>query len=949
MLPIRQMAFLALILLFIGDDSLAIAQVAGATIINRGSLTPGYVTRDQIGPGTVHRYVLGGEPNSFATILIDQISVDVAVRIESSDGTVYKIDVSNLGWESVPVPSEATIDVAVRNSTGAAGEYGLEVGEFRSGRENGLKQLQAAVGATEARNSAASGSRESIEHAITNYIRLLAAWRDAENREGIVETLLALSTLSYTKSDYQACVAYSSEVAESPMELKNRDRGIALNNWANCEVPLGELDSGRQHMLDAAAVFQNSGSRFAVAAAHSSLGRLYYHTGHWADSLREYGEALDLARNLGDQRLIGYTLISIANVDMAMGDLGSASSFLEQALDTLGSGLDPQAWSRALANLGRVQLGFGHALQAEATTRRALELLVKLADRDTEANARVYLGQAVAWRSATEARDEFERALALYEDSSDVPGQSAALLNLGALMIREKDVHGGIPLLVQSLNIRRQMGVFDLEAESLYALARAKRTQGDPRGALSDIETAMDVVEASRFQAPGEWLRANYLAKRRDVYEFAIETCIELSRMRPPGCNVTKAFQWSERILARSLLDRIERSARKSPTPDDTPEELTSAEDLVRFRSDELLQILGKRHDAADERAARSKLESAIAGRRLADARTGGNRPENFGTSTFIPPRLSDVQRKLAGKDGLVLEFSLGQERSLVWAITNSDIHCYFLPGRDRIEGLSRRLLSALSGWRAESNGIQAREDSREFGRLLYRPLADHPGRHKLLIIADGILAHLPFAAIQLPDAQPGNFTFLIENYEVSAIPSAQAGMAIEARAIANPPRVNAVAIFADAVYGRGDERIPGSGNRQGEAESLFPRLAFSQEEATQILALRPSPANRKETGFKATPGNVKLDSGLRYLHFSVHAYVDPGVVRIAESVALIEGWAVQASGVAVPVGKFMQSRSVVVRCALECVLPGKMDRILRAAVESTIPLVVPDLSPRVS
>ncbi|HEX3681751.1 MAG TPA: CHAT domain-containing protein [Bryobacteraceae bacterium] len=872
----RQIAFVALIALSLGGNSAAFAQGAGVTILNRGSLTPGFDAHDRIVPGTVHRYVLGGEPASFATILIDQISVDLSVRVQSSGGRVYNVDVSSLGWESVPAPGKAIVDLAVRNPKGPGGEYELKVSEFRSGRESGLQQLEAAAAATEARNAAGSGSQESIERAITSYANLLAAWRDAENREGTLEVLLALSTLSYTKSDYTACVAYSREVAESTTELKDRDRGIALNNWANCELSLGELESGRQHMLDAAAAFQHSGSRFAVAAAHSNLGRLYYHTGHWADALREYGEALDLAHDLADRRLIGYTLAAIANVDIAMGDLGAASSFLDQALDTLGSGLDPQAWSRALANLGRVQLGFGHALEAEATIRRALEVLVKLADRDTEANARLYLGQAVAWRSAPEARQEFEKALDLYRESSDVPGESAALLNLGTLLVRQKDLAGGVPLLVQSLDIRRQMGVFDLEAESLYALARAKRTQGDLRGALSDAETAMKVVETSRFQAPGEWLRANYLARRRDVYEFAIDTCVELSRMRPAGCDVTKAFQLSERILARSLLDRIERSGRKPATPEDMREELTSAEDLVRFRSNQLLQMLGKKHDPAEESAARSRLEAAIAARRLAEGRTSNNRPENFETSAFIPPRLSDVQRKLAGKDGLVLEFSLGQDRSLMWAISSSDIHCYFLPGRDRIESLSKRLVSGLGRWRAESDGSQARQDSRTFGHLLQRPLADHPGRHKLLIIADGMLQYVPFAAIQLPAAQSGEFKFLIENYEVSAIPSAQAGMAIEARAIAHPPRVDAIAIFADAVYGRGDERSKGPGNRQGEVESLFPRLTFSQEEADQILALRPSPANRMETGFKATPENVRLASGFRYLHFSLHAYADP-------------------------------------------------------------------------
>jgi hypothetical protein len=200
----KQVPFVGLIALSLCGGNPAFAQAASATILNREFLTPGLGNHDRILPGTVHRYMLSGEPNSFATLSINQISVDLSVHIQSSDGTVYNVDASSLGWESVPVLGEAIVDLSVRNPSGAGGEYDLEVSEFRSRRESDLKQVEAAVAATEARNSAASGSRESIDRAITNYARLLSAWRDAENRQGTVEALLALSTLSYTKSDYQA-------------------------------------------------------------------------------------------------------------------------------------------------------------------------------------------------------------------------------------------------------------------------------------------------------------------------------------------------------------------------------------------------------------------------------------------------------------------------------------------------------------------------------------------------------------------------------------------------------------------------------------------------------------------------------------------------------------------------------------------------------------------------
>jgi len=874
---------------------LARAQVAKApqTVLT-GRLSSGFATRQTIGPNLVHRYILPDGGNLYVHVLIYQVSVDVAVRIRRRDGTVVaEVDATNLGWESVPVilHGGGFLDLELRDQRAQGGRYELMVKDMRAAGRSDEEHAEAAIAATEARRSAASGTNGAVETAIQKYEQVLNLWRNSGDSHGELMTLLSLATLSYTRSQYQQGAEYSRRALGFARSLKDRaDEGLALNNLAMCEVAVADLTPAREHLTGAAEAFQETGSTFAVSAAKINLGLLDDKTGHWSDSLLEYGKARTLAHEIGDQRLEAYAIDHIAQSYIALGDNESASSFLQQALDAFNRAGDLQAAARAKSSLGRVKLNVGRTNEAERLLREALNQLHMLPDRRSEADALNYLGQALETRSPADARIQYEKALALFRSVGDRRGESSAFYNLGRLSTANGEVESAIEFLNSSLAIRREIGVFDLEAESLYSLAVAERSRGNLLTARADIEEALRNVDSSRRQAPGEWLRSNYLATRSEMYEFAIDLSMELYGRGMDDQGPEKAFEMHERGLSRSLIDRLGISEEEIVQGVDGPllRKAKQLRDLIGFRSTALLQLFEKPHKPTEEKLARAKLESVLAEYRLVDAQIRASSAEYRNLVEPSSPRIEGIQRALIGKKDLLLEFSLGEPRSYLWAITDSDFRWYALPARAQIEGWAIRFLDGLS---RSASGIEpksALEASRALGALLRQPLADHPVQNRLLIVAEGKLLQLPFAAIQIPSAKQGPFRYLIDSWEPSILPSASAGIQLRRRALNRPSPTRAIAIFADPVFGADDERVQrvGSGPSDSRSSTRYPRLAFTRQEAEAILSLKPSPANLKALDFAANLSTAEKELGAyRIAHFSTHTTMDQ---RHPESAGLV-------------------------------------------------------------
>jgi CHAT domain-containing protein len=193
---------------------------------------------------------------------------------------------------------------------------------------------------------------------------------------------------------------------------------------------------------------------------------------------------------------------------------------------------------------------------------------------------------------------------------------------------------------------------------------------------------------------------------------------------------------------------------------------------------------------------------------------------------------------------------------------------------------------------------------------MVIAPLVSELGKKRLLVVADGALQYVPFGMLpkpavsppQLSGANDGRMTDqgqpLIVDHEIVSLPSASA-LAVQRNSLAGrKPAPRAVAVIADPVFSRNDERLKaavrstdltqeqadaGSNTRTIEhladdsGRFVIRRLRFTRQEAQQILAVAPKAGNLQAVDFKANRATATSDelSKYRYVHFATHGYLD--------------------------------------------------------------------------
>src|SRR5205823_7403751 len=182
----------------------------------------------------------------------------------------------------------------------------------------------------------------------------------------------------------------------------------------------------------------------------------------------------------------------------------------------------------------------------------------------------------------------------------------------------------------------------------------------------------------------------------------------------------------------------------------------------------------------------------------------------------------------------LLLEYSLGKERSYLWAVTPTDITAYELPNRAEIERAARNVYGLLTARnqfvrferpkerearieKADADYFQA---AALLSQIILGPVVPTMKGKHLLIVADGALQYLPFPA--LPNPSTGNsksidgmmdeaYQPLTVEHEITSLPSISV-LGLLRREVADRKRAPKVAaVLADAVFSNSDERVMAS------------------------------------------------------------------------------------------------------------------------------------------
>jgi len=266
------------------------------------------------------------------------------------------------------------------------------------------------------------------------------------------------------------------------------------------------------------------------------------------------------------------------------------------------------------------------------------------------------------------------------------------------------------------------------------------------------------------------------------------------------------------------------------------------------------------------------------------------------------PLDLTGIQLEL-DQDTTLLQYALGEERSYVWAVTKNSLQAFVLPKRADVESVAREVYESLTA-RSVVKSLESpaqrrtRIDQAEanfqaaagrLSTLILSPAAAQLTRKRLVVVADGALQYVPFAA--LTDSG-GPYRPLIIEHEVVSLPSVSAFAVQRQNLKDRVPAPKSVAVVADPVFSSNDTRFRNGAQEPAPSEPTttriiehlegtakggltIPRLPFTRQEADQILAVAPS-------GFKALDFNANRSiatggelSRYRYVHFATHGYLD--------------------------------------------------------------------------
>ncbi|MBC7908908.1 MAG: CHAT domain-containing protein [Pyrinomonadaceae bacterium] len=646
---------------------------------------------------------------------------------------------------------------------------------------------------------------------------------------------------------------------------------------------LGETQKALDYLNQALSLRRAVGDRSGEASTLASIGGVYHSMGEMPKALDFYNQALPLSRVAGNRSNEAYTLCDIGAVYDTLGERQKALDCYNQALPLMRAGGDRRGLATTLNNIGAVYGGLGEKQKA---------------------------------------LDFYDEALALWHTISDLSGEANTLNNIGVIYNSLGEYQKALDYYNQALPLMRVIGERRSEAQTLANIATAEGSRGNFSKARARIEEALTIFESLRAKVASQELRSTYFATVQRYYDFYIDILMRLHKQQPSAGHDGAALQASERRRARSLLETLAEAGadiRQGVDPTLVARE-RSLQQQLNAKAQTQMEMLNSPHTAAHAEAMAKQIEALTTQYQQIEAEIRQKSPNYAALTQPQPLSLKEIQTQVLGKDTLLLEYSLGEESSYLWAVTPTSITSFKLPKREEIETLARSVYASLTDpkrletrEKSLTRGAEAQEAAasldiaKRLSQILLAPVAAQLGKKRLLIVADGALQYIPFGALPTPPVglarkRSEAYHPLIIEHEIVSLPSASTLAVLRQQVKDRKPVAKTVAVLADPVFESNDVRInrtaaappynqsraerrelsPGLERSAGEsglrdAELKIPRLPGTREEARQILSL-VAPGQRKEAFDFAANRQTAMSNELsqyRYLHFATHGFLN--------------------------------------------------------------------------
>ena len=745
-------------------------------------------------------------------------------------------------------PGELRIELTV--SSGSRGPCGLRLAEHR--RATAADRRRALAEAELARGHELRRTRKPdlCRAGITPYESAQGHFSELGLPRRRAEALLGLGQLQY-KCLHDDKAALQAFTRAEPLSAGDPAfEALVWQHTGELRCNLGDLDGAIAADRRALALSRDLGDRAGEALTANNLGLALHLRGRYDEAAASFDRALALWKPDDDPAKRSLTLRNRGHLHRQLGEANQARERFNDALAISRQAKDRGGEAAALHALGLLAQDAGRSGDALEPLQEALALRAP----GTRGRAVTLTALGVAYRQLDrldDARRAYGEALPIFHSLGDSREEARSLGDLGWLEAAAGHDAAALDDFDRALGLFRALTAQPEMAWTLEGKAWVLRRGGDLEAAHGVMEEALAAVERHRFVQTSYTTRAVFFATQQGSYDFLIDLLMEQQRKAPAAGYAAAALEVSERSLARSLLDELAAGGTDF-RPGAAAPELAARERELESEIDVLVSRQTRLAQSPDAAALLRPVEAELGhrwddlDRVRAELRAGDPR---F-TALTQPKRWSatEIRRKLLDRDTMLLEYRLGEKRSFLWAVTTDSLKSFELPGRTEIESVARPVCDLLARSRSP---MAAGPQVAKLSRLLLAPVAQLLPGKRLLVVGDGILQSIPFAAL----LEPGGNEPLVAHHEIVALPSASVLGEIRREVAGRPRARKGLWVLANPEVGNAFEKLP-----------------HSQEEADAILALAPAP-KREVLGRDANRAAV-LNGGLRdyrLLHFATH------------------------------------------------------------------------------
>jgi CHAT domain-containing protein/tetratricopeptide (TPR) repeat protein len=699
------------------------------------------------------------------------------------------------------------------------------------------------------------------KEALIAFQRALELFVASNNPAGEAEVLASVGGLDVkTSSLAEALTSYDQSLALYRRIGDRSGQARALQARGEIFHALGRTTEASRDLEESLLLARNSGSRNAEIAALRELGEIYREAGELQRSLSFQQRSLLIASAAEDRVGQAQTLVGLGKTLRLVGDRQAALDHLSQALQIFVTLNDRSGMAVVLNDLGGVYEDLGDNERARQNVQEALVLSRAIGNRRSQTTALRTLGHLdVALGRSEEARGLFREALSMSYSSGDLRSELSVLIDVGEDAYRHREYSQAAEMFERALGIAQTLLDRSAEASARHGMARVRREEGRLDEAENYCQVAVEIMETLRASIASPSLRDSFSGSVREYYDTYIDILMLLHWQRPKAGFANRALEASERSRARGLLDALTEdftALLKGADPTSLERERSLSTQLNEKAS--LRYALRSQPKSSDQLALLDKdIDALISDYHSVEAQLRAGNPR---WTELARPRslsVSEIQRGLLDKDTVMLEFHLGMERSYLWAVTSDEAEVFKLPSRGEINKmLYDYLLLSLTSDR-EANVSVSEKLLRPASLLLTRP--------RLVIIPDGRLSWLPFAALLDPTSPPGGFQPLVISHEIVLAPSASVLAQLRRR---KPQRSSnrALAVVGDPVSASGD--LPTSQKRTPGMAREVEALAFLAQLSREVKIAVGHNANRS----LVISGELRQYS---ILHFSNNVFLD--------------------------------------------------------------------------